>query len=871
MKAPSTSCLAVVAVALALVVISGSAWGAVTGLVSGTVTDAQTKAPLSGVNVTLVEADLSTVSDMRGRFAITGIGPGTYTVTVSLIGYAEAQVTDVVVVQGQATAVDVGLEQKVEEAVGATAKIVAPRVALRRDVIASEYVVSAADEQLTLSQPNDRYQFPGLVFAQPGVVPDNTFYPHIRGARANQVGYYLDGIPITEPNTNVFATNIVSIGLDRLELFTGGYPAEYGGFTGGVINQVVKRGDQMRGRLVDYSGGTPYDFAGLLFEAGDVADKTDWYYGLYTWRSDFNENLFTSSAPTVSDHIAKVIYDLNDRDKVSLLSAHGYARYLLPFTREATFDPVRGEWTTEVPLNDADFGRQGHDLDGITYSHRVSPAAFWTFRISRLRHFLQLDLGDPGNSFWQHRNERMMTAQLDFQQQMGPHRLGAGLWQINSDNRVRYSVNGTEFSPFGLLDSVANNDTRNTQAYIGDTWEVTNSLTLALGGRYDRMTYKRPNPGAGDLDLDEASGRAGATYTVTPKLMLRGSVGKYVEFPRASLSGFQFVPHPTVNPMFQDLGLTWESAFFPVFPVRPQIDRARDLGFEWKADPSSLLVATWFRRDSRQMMQRWLGFLHDAQGGPILDENGNLIPSDRLSDFDPDSPEWFASNGTGTTRGLELKLDRKMSRKLRGWLSYTLMNAKATSPQDNVYPFGFGFLNQTDPASLSQEFPVEWNQRRTMAAVLRYQAGKLAINPWVVMGSGFPYGQSGLDAGGSDPAHVPNPGFDPENPDAQPEELVVPQNFVDPSDPSKGFRTPNSFMTDSNLTVSLNLSYDLRPGRQVYLQVFNAFGREDVTSYVIYHPRTGAIIGKVSDGTVRYVPFSRTPPRFIALGLRQEF
>lgn len=871
MRAPSTRYVCVVAAALVMAVMNGSAWGAVTGLISGTVTDAKTEAPLSGVNVSVVEADVKTISDLHGRFIVTDIAPGQYTVTFSLIGYLEAQVTDAVVVQGQGTTVDVKLEQKVEEAAGARAKLVAPRVALRRDVTASEYVVTAADEQMTLSQPNDRYQFTGLVFAQPGVVPDNTFYPHIRGARANQVAYYLDGIPITEPDSNVFATNIVSIGLDRLELFTGGYPPEYGGFTGGVINQVVKRGDEMRGRVVDFSGGTPYDFGGLTYEAGDVTDKLDWYYGLYTWHTNLPDNLFTSSAPGVTDHIGKVIYDLDDRDQVALLSAHGNAKYDFPFTRELTFDPVTGKWIMGVPLNDPDFGRQGYDLDGVTLNHRVSPTAFWTFRVSRLSHLLQLELGDPENNFWQHRNERMLTGQFDYQQQAGPHRLSAGIWQIDSENRDRYSVNGTQFSPFGLLDSISNNDTHNTQAYVGDTWEMGKKLTLGLGGRYDEMQYDRPNPGAGALDLHEVSGRAGATYALDPQFMLRGSFGRFVEFPRASLIGFQFVPHPTENPMFEGLGLTWDTQFFPFFPVRPQVDRGRDLGFEWKADASTLMNATWFRRDSRQMMQRWQGFLHDAQGNPILDAAGNPIPSDQLSDFDVNSPVFFASNGTGTTRGVEMKLDRKMTRRMRGWLSYTLMDAKATSPEDNVYPYGFGFLNQTDPASLAKEFPVDWNQRRTIAGALKYQVGKFVVSPWAILGSGFPFGQSGLDAGGSDPAHVPNPNFNPASPNGQPAELVVPQNYIDPSDPSKGFRQPNSFMTGKNLTVSLNLSCELGHGRQMYFQIFNLFNREDITSYVFFHPNTGAIIGKIVDGAVSYVPFSRTPPRFFAVGLRQEF
>ncbi len=837
------------AVLLCLAVSYG--WTAVTGVVSGTVTDAATGAALSGANVSIVGTDLATVTDARGRYVITNVRPGAIRVTVSLIGYADAEVSDAVVTQGEPTSLDVSLEATVVEAVGAEAKVTAPRVSLRPEVTSSVYVVTAADEQITLSQPNDRYQFPGLVFAQPGVVPDSTFYPHIRGARANQVGYYLDGIPITEPDANVFATNIVSIGLDRLELYTGGYPAEYGGWTGGIINQVVKRGDQIQGHVVDIGAGTPYNFAGLIVETGDVEGPFDWYYGQYNWHTNLPENLFTSAAPTVSDHIAKIIYDAGKQNSVTLLASHGYARYLFPFERMFTFDPETQEWIPVTPSDD--FGRQGHDIFALTLDHSISPRSHWSLRGSRLDHFLQLELGDFDNAFWQHRNERMFTGQFDYEAQLGDHLLRAGVWRIGSDNNSQYSVG---FLP---TDFISNNNTVNWQAYTQDTWRLGDRLVLCLGARHDRMTYDRISDD--DLTLSGTSGRAGATYELSKRLLLRGSYGRVIEFPRANLLAFTFT----------GLDLGWTSMLAPFFPAKPQLDTARDLGLEWKLDGQTLVNASWFHRKSRQMTQRWQGVVHDADGNIVLDSEGNPILSDKLSDFDLNSPVWFAGNGTGTTRGVEVKIDRKMSDHLRGWVAYTHMDAQATSSKDNVYPSGFGFLDQTDPASLAQEFPVDWNQRNTAVVALQYRSGRFTIDPWMTYGSGFPFGQSGLEVGGSDPAHVPNPSFDPEDPATGPEEFVVPQNYIDPNDPSKGFISPNSLQTGKNLTVSVNLSYQVRQGQSVYLQVFNLFNREDITSQVIYHPQTGGLLGNVVDGEVFYVPFSRTPPRFIALGIRQEF
>ena len=261
---------------------------------------------------------------------------------------------------------------------------------------------------------------------------------------------------------------------------------------------------------------------------------------------------------------------------------------------------------------------------------------------------------------------------------------------------------------------------------------------------------------------------------------------------------------------------------------------------------------------------------HDAEGNIIYGEDGNPIPSTDPADFDGNGLAWYAANGTATTHGVELKADRKLSGNARAWLSYTYLDAKATSSADNLYPYGYGFLNQTDAASLSQEYPVDWNQKHTVVLACSQKRGKLTVNPWMVYGSGFPYGQSGLDLGGSDPAHVPNPDYDASDP-TSPEELVVPQNYVDPSDPSKGFVSPNSLKTGANFTVSLNFTYQIGPEREAYFQIYNLFDRADVTSYVFYQPRTGGLIGDIADGAVYYVPYSRTPPRFFGFGLRQKF
>ncbi len=277
----------------------------------------------------------------------------------------------------------------------------------------------------------------------------------------------------------------------------------------------------------------------------------------------------------------------------------------MPWERFFTFDPQAQDWVPVRPGDD--FGRQGHDIGAVTLNHTVSPRSYWTLRLSRLSHFLQLELGDLDNVFWQHRNERMFTGQFDYEAQMGDHHMRAGVWQIDSDNNSQYAV---MLFPAAF---VSNNDTANTQAYVQDTWDLSDRLVLTLGGRFDRMNYDRP--AAGELELEETSARGGLTYRLSEAVLVRGSYGQYVEFPRANLLAYEVA----------GLDIGWADLLAPSFPAKPQLDRGRDVGVEWKVDDSTLLNAMWFQRDSRQMTQRWQGVLHDDAGQWVLDGEGNPV------------------------------------------------------------------------------------------------------------------------------------------------------------------------------------------------------------------------------------------------------
>ncbi|WP_422010730.1 TonB-dependent receptor [Roseateles sp.] len=62
------------------------------------------------------------------------------------------------------------------------------------------------------------------------------------GSAASENAYYINGYPVTNPLLNIGATTLAFDSISQVQVFTGGYGAEYGRSTGGVVSLITKRG-----------------------------------------------------------------------------------------------------------------------------------------------------------------------------------------------------------------------------------------------------------------------------------------------------------------------------------------------------------------------------------------------------------------------------------------------------------------------------------------------------------------------------------------------------------------------------------------------------------------------------------------------------
>ncbi len=217
-------------------------WSAPRTVITGMVTDKESGEGLPGVNIIVVGTYKGAATDDRGRFEITGLAPGDYDIKASMIGYTIQIQTGIQVRLDKKTDIKFELEPTIL-ALGETVQVIGERPLFESDITSSQQRMSADEiEQKVVEDVDD------LVGDQLGVVvQDNKI--HIRGGRADESMYILDGQSIKDPLSGYTNTIYINAGaIKELKVITGGFDAEYGQAMSGVIDVETKEGGD------DYTG-----------------------------------------------------------------------------------------------------------------------------------------------------------------------------------------------------------------------------------------------------------------------------------------------------------------------------------------------------------------------------------------------------------------------------------------------------------------------------------------------------------------------------------------------------------------------------------------------------------------------------------------
>ena len=213
-----------------------------------------TSGPVSDATVTAWHIDTArtrtAVSGADGRYRFSGLAVGRYAVT-AVVGNWQTSTVIAEVNVGEGTVVDLRVEspRAVEEVV-VVGDSISPVDVTRSETTRT---VTAGDiERLPIPRdPN------AVVLMAPGAVYGDTAfgtnarrehygtgygYASLGGASVAENVYYINGMNVTNFRNGLGASTVPFEFYDQFQLKTGGFGAEFGRATGGVINSVTKRG-----------------------------------------------------------------------------------------------------------------------------------------------------------------------------------------------------------------------------------------------------------------------------------------------------------------------------------------------------------------------------------------------------------------------------------------------------------------------------------------------------------------------------------------------------------------------------------------------------------------------------------------------------
>ena len=222
---------------------------AISGKISGKITDSS-NTPMIGVNVLVKELGIGTVSDASGDYVISNVPAGRYTVEVTYIGYSKVILENILINQDRTSYQNIQLKE--EALKGEEIIVKATRPMVHKDLTASQKITTARE---IADLPVE--SFVGVLVNQAGVNQGAGGEIHIRGGRYNEVGYYIDGVSVSNPFfTNSLAVNISNKSLQEMRVVSGAFNAEYGNAMSGIVNIELKEGDAKKtnGSLSFYSG-----------------------------------------------------------------------------------------------------------------------------------------------------------------------------------------------------------------------------------------------------------------------------------------------------------------------------------------------------------------------------------------------------------------------------------------------------------------------------------------------------------------------------------------------------------------------------------------------------------------------------------------
>ncbi|MBV8366331.1 MAG: TonB-dependent receptor [Candidatus Eremiobacteraeota bacterium] len=502
----------------------------------------------------------TTTTGSDGRYAFVRLVVETYVVTVSAPGLA-AQTGVATVTTGSGVTLDFHLSKKKLATVTAVASAGHP---VSVTVLSPQYVQTLPDN----------FKLAHVTQTIPGVVPFSYDEPVARGFHG--ISYQIDGVPVPQTTSSSFAEVVNPADIGTLEIYTGSFPAEFGGSRmGGLVNINTKRPTANGGDLVLTGGNYASGSTQLTDQFGGEQFKG--YVSLNLFRTSRGLDAPTPDPVTHDDastasEFMRLTYNPDARDSWAFHLSNQFSTFQIPI------DP------NPASISFAPAGTDDNQYEYNTYANlifnRLSADGQGYLEIAPWYNRSQVKFtNDPLNDL------ASTSAASTFQDRAGIYYGLTTAW-FRTDPKDNFKTGFTVYtenfnSTFNLqfIDPTMTLQTFNDNVsqtgsdigiYAEDKRILSPVFTANVGLRYDRSTgFTSGNQVSPRIEIDG--------QTLNPKDTVHIYYGR-------------LYAAPALEDTRRDAVIVSGSTGLPVYDLKPETDSIYEFGFAHQMTP----VARWY-------------------------------------------------------------------------------------------------------------------------------------------------------------------------------------------------------------------------------------------------------------------------------------
>ena len=728
------------------------------GSIEGTVTDKYTHQPLFAADVIVAGTGLGGITDRDGEFAISGVQTGSCRVTVSMMGYEVAVVDDVEVQDGSVATMRFELCPRVLD-IGLDVLVEASHFHKDSERPTSFRTLTPQEMRYSPGATEDVFR---VLQSMPGVSPADITNSNliVRGGDPTENRTLFENIEIPRalhfgrPGGTIGGISIVSPSLlERVDFLTGGFPARYGDKVSSVFEMKLRDGSS-----TSYSTNVNFNLGGFSLVADGPLPGGGTML-LSARRGVFDLLTSTMGVPALPsywDAVGKVTYDLGSLHRLSLVG------FYFPDDLRIAADPEgenrHGHWPG-LDLERSDHGR----AVGLNWRWFLGERGYVLTTASHVSNSWTTTRGTDdmpeviGDAIREEEFRLKSELNHTFSDRLSV-RLGVFAAQIHSEQNT-WSISDTlatgEIVP-GYYVGYNPDPTYKAGSYLQTTLKPFSRVSLTSGLRYDYYDF------TGESKL---SPRLGLALSLTDRTTLNAAYGHYYQ----TAAPWQVALHPSNTALLSSRSIHYVA------------------GLEHLLSKNTQVSVEAYHKELSEV------FVHDY--------------STRIT----------TNEGSGHARGVELCIQRKMSRGLVGSLAYTYS------------------VSVRQDGELLPDYHSEFDRPHNLTLVGSFRPS----DRWRV-GAKFLYASG------------------------NPRTPVVGSKQVDGEwyvvrGPKNSARYPDCHMLD----VRVDRTFQFANWEFLaYLDLWNVYGRQNVTLYDYSIDENGTVIRTVPDEAPRMLPILGLEARF---------